>query len=171
MDQLVDQRHLAIESAELSSAQLINVLLEILEDPEVRQVRHESRPIAPVDLPTATRRLLVMERGPHEINLCGILRNAAELGLEVIRHHDIAAGLNEGIDVVLIDTTCPGRNNLDLIRRLRRKDANVPIIALAALREDPLPYYRAGASDCLAIDFVTTQVLSCAIDRLFPDPS
>ena len=115
-------------------------------------------------------RLLVLEPGPHETNHCGLLRDARYHGLEVKRHHQIEAGFAWKPDVVLVDATCRYRDNLSLIRRLRRADPMVRIVALAAVREDPVPYHRAGANDCLAIDFVTCQSLAEVVDRL-GDPS
>ena len=65
-------------------------------------------------------------------------------------------------DLVLLDINLPHVNGLELCRRFRDEDADVPIIMLTALGEleDKMEAFRSGADDYLVKPFHLTELLA-----------
>lgn len=65
-------------------------------------------------------------------------------------------------DLILLDINLPHINGLELCRRIRSADADVPIIMLTALGglEDKMEAFRSGADDYLVKPFHLTELLA-----------
>ncbi len=69
-----------------------------------------------------------------------------------------------GADVILLDWRMPGMNGLEVLRRLRRAGATMPVIFLTALSDD---IYEEAALEGGAVDFIDkSRRLSILLKRL-----
>lgn len=114
-----------------------------------------------MDTPSAARILLVED----EQKLGNSIRNdLTENGYETEWAYDgrTAESLFRAnrFDLVLLDINLPHTNGLELCRRFRDKDADVPIIMLTALGEleDKMEAFRSGADDYLVKPFHLTEL-------------
>jgi DNA-binding response OmpR family regulator len=64
-------------------------------------------------------------------------------------------------DLVILDINLPGINGYDLCKRMRNKDANVPVIMLTALNSlnDKIEGYDSGADDYIIKPFEFKELL------------
>ena len=102
-----------------------------------------------------------------DARLCGTLvRLLARAGYTVASCRDGAAAvglcLEQPLDLVVLDRMLPGLDGLDVLRELRRRGFDTPVLMLTALGE---PEHRvegldAGADDYLAKPFDTEELLA-----------
>lgn len=109
-------------------------------------------------------KLLLVEDEPK---LGRIIRDQfVEQGYDIQLAYDgrIAESLfrTEKFDLVLLDINLPHVNGLELCRRLRQADGNVPIIMLTALGglEEKMEAFQAGADDYLIKPFYFDELLA-----------
>jgi DNA-binding response OmpR family regulator len=99
----------------------------------------------------AHERVLLIEDDPSIV--AGLELNLALEGYEVVSAADGESGLKVARerppDVVLLDIMLPGMNGLEVLRRLRKTDADVPVLILTARGEeaDKVQGFRLGADD------------------------
>ena len=99
-------------------------------------------------------------------------------GYEVVRAKDGAAALeafSNGYDLVITDLIMPGTEGLELIRELRRRDPQIPIIAISGggrnTPETYLPMAKLlGATLALSKPFSTQQLLAAIRSALASRP-
>jgi two-component system, OmpR family, copper resistance phosphate regulon response regulator CusR len=88
-----------------------------------------------------------------------------EQGYAVKAAYDGNAGLKlyneEHFDLVVLDINLPGINGMELCRRIRSADTNIPIILLTALRtiDDKIEGYDSGADDYVVKPFEFRELL------------
>jgi len=72
---------------------------------------------------------------------------------------------NGGIELVVMDYQLEGGNGLDCLKELRRRDADVPIIALSgmATAEIAAGLLEAGANDFIRKDALTGEILRMTV--------
>lgn len=114
-----------------------------------------------MDTPSTARILLVEDEHKLGNSICNDLN---ENGYEMEWAYDgrTAESLFRAnrFDLVLLDINLPHTNGLELCRRFRDKDADVPIIMLTALGEleDKMEAFRSGADDYLVKPFHLTEL-------------
>jgi len=71
-------------------------------------------------------------------------------GVEGERH-----AMADGVDLVLLDRTLPGRDGLDLVKVIRRRRPALPVVVISARAEaeDRVRAFDAGATDFMAKPF------------------
>ncbi len=105
----------------------------------------------------ASERVLLIEDDPAIV--AGLELNLALEGYEVLTAADGEAGyrraLEERPDLVLLDVMLPGINGLEVLRRLREIDADVPVLILTARGEegDRVLGLQLGADDYISKPF------------------
>jgi DNA-binding response OmpR family regulator len=105
----------------------------------------------------ASELVLLIEDDPSIV--AGLQLNLALEGYEVITAADGESGLQLALDrqpdLVLLDVMLPGMNGLEVLRRLRQVDAEVPVIVLTARGEDTdkVLGLQLGADDYIAKPF------------------
>jgi len=105
----------------------------------------------------ANERVLLIEDDPSIV--AGLQLNLSLEGYEVMTASDGESGLRlarEKVpDVVLLDLMLPGMNGLEVLRRLRRRDADLPVLILTALGEeaDKVLGLQLGADDYISKPF------------------
>jgi two-component system copper resistance phosphate regulon response regulator CusR len=89
----------------------------------------------------------------------------AEHGFAVKAAYDGNSGLelfsHESFDLIVLDINLPGINGIELCRRIRAVDTNIPIIMLTALRSinDKIEGYDSGADDYVVKPFEFRELL------------
>jgi len=108
--------------------------------------------------------VLVVEDDPQITDfLCQGLREA---GFEVDSAQDGIEGLNLALKaihgIVILDIMLPGMDGLELLRRIRERNVNTPVLILSAKREvdDRVLGLRAGGDDYLVKPFVFAELLA-----------
>jgi DNA-binding response OmpR family regulator len=105
----------------------------------------------------AHERVLLIEDDPSIV--AGLELNLALEGYEVVSAADGESGLElareRRPDVVLLDLMLPGLNGLEVLRQLRKTDADVPVLILTALGEeaDKVLGLQLGADDYISKPF------------------
>lgn len=105
----------------------------------------------------ASERVLLIEDDPSIV--AGLQLNLSLEGYEVMTAGDGESGLRlareESPDVVLLDLMLPGMNGLEVLRRLRQRDADLPVLILTALGEEPdkVLGLQLGADDYISKPF------------------
>jgi DNA-binding response OmpR family regulator len=105
----------------------------------------------------AHERVLLIEDDPSIV--AGLELNLALEGYEVVSAADGESGLKVARerppDVVLLDIMLPGMNGLEVLRRLRKTDADVPVLILTARGEeaDKVLGLQLGADDYISKPF------------------
>jgi DNA-binding response OmpR family regulator len=105
----------------------------------------------------AHERVLLIEDDPSIV--AGLELNLALEGYEVVSAGDGESGLKVARerppDVVLLDIMLPGMNGLEVLRRLRKTDADVPVLILTARGEeaDKVLGLQLGADDYISKPF------------------
>ncbi len=105
----------------------------------------------------ASERVLLIEDDPSIV--AGLELNLALEGYEVLTASDGKTGLRlaqeKRADVILLDLMLPGVNGLEVLRQLRRRDADVPVLILTALGEehDRVLGLQLGADDYISKPF------------------
>ena len=105
----------------------------------------------------ASERVLLIEDDPSIV--AGLKLNLSLEGYEVIAASDAETGLrlahDMAPDVILLDLMLPGVNGLEVLRRVRRRDADVPVIILTALADeaDKVLGLQLGADDYISKPF------------------
>ena|SRR5579859_406271 len=98
--------------------------------------------------------ILVIEDEPGIVDF--LERGLRGQGFEVTAAFDGEAGLQEALerdhDLVLLDMLLPGRSGLEVLRQLRERKPELPVIALTALGE---VQDRVTGLDAGAVDYVT----------------
>lgn len=104
--------------------------------------------------PAMATSILVIEDEPGIVDF--LERGLRGLGFEVTPALDGDAGLREALDrhhdLVLLDMLLPGRSGLDVLKALRERKPELPVIALTALGE---VQDRVAGLDAGAVDYVT----------------
>ncbi|MFZ2855495.1 MAG: response regulator transcription factor [Rhodocyclaceae bacterium] len=74
----------------------------------------------------------------------------------------LALALKGGFDVVVLDVTLPDMNGLEVLKRIRRKNPDLPVLMFSMLAEADfaMPALGAGASGYLSKDSAPEQILS-----------
>lgn len=74
----------------------------------------------------------------------------------------LALALKGGFDVVVLDVTLPDMNGLEVLKRIRRKNPDLPVLMFSMLAEADfaIPALGAGASGYLSKDSAPEQILS-----------
>ena len=96
----------------------------------------------------------------------GLRLNLRREGHEVVLAHDGEAGFAEaqkpGVDLVVLDVMLPGRNGYELLKELRRRGADVPVLMLTAkgMEGDKILGLKLGADDYLAKPFGLGEMLA-----------
>ncbi len=74
----------------------------------------------------------------------------------------LAAALRDGYDCLVLDIMLPGISGIEILKAVRAKGLNVPIIMLSALTEveDKVKGLEAGADDYLAKPFKTAELIA-----------
>jgi DNA-binding response OmpR family regulator len=105
----------------------------------------------------AHERVLLIEDDPSIV--AGLELNLALEGYEVVSAADGESGLElareRRPDVVLLDLMLPGLNGLEVLRQLRKTDADMPVLILTALGEeaDKVLGLQLGADDYISKPF------------------
>ena len=109
------------------------------------------------------RRILLVE---DELKIADTLKlGLSENGYEVEVAYDGNIGWklfeSGNFDVVVLDINLPGLNGYDLCKRIRAKNAQVPVVMLTALSSlnDKIEGYDAGADDYIAKPFEFRELL------------
>lgn len=91
---------------------------------------------------------------------------AATEDVEVVAEADCGVSglsmvLQENFDVVVLDVTLPDLNGLEVLKRIRRKKPDQPVLIFSMLAEDDfaIPALEAGASGYLSKDSAPEQIL------------
>jgi EAL domain-containing protein (putative c-di-GMP-specific phosphodiesterase class I) len=110
------------------------------------------------------RRVLVAD---DEVPLCKILhRVLGAAGFDVVEAHDgraaIAAVESEAFDVILTDIQMPGATGIELLRRIRARDLDVPVVLMTGNPEmtDALAAIELGALQYMCKPFPLDRVVS-----------
>ena len=96
----------------------------------------------------------------------GLRLNLRREGHEVVLVHDGEAGFAEaqkpGVDLIVLDVMLPGRNGYELLKELRRRGADVPVLMLTAkgMEGDKILGLKLGADDYLAKPFGLGELLA-----------
>jgi DNA-binding response OmpR family regulator len=105
----------------------------------------------------ASERVLLIEDDASIV--AGLELNLALEGYEVLTASDGRTGLRlaqeKRPDVILLDLMLPGVNGLEVLRQLRKRDAEVPVLILTALGEehDRVLGLQLGADDYISKPF------------------
>jgi two-component system alkaline phosphatase synthesis response regulator PhoP len=105
----------------------------------------------------ASERVLLIEDDPSIV--AGLELNLALEGYEVLTASDGESGLHmaqgKAPDVILLDIMLPGLNGLEVLRRLRRVDPDVPVLMLTARGDeaDKVLGLQLGADDYISKPF------------------
>lgn len=105
----------------------------------------------------ASERILLIEDDPAIV--AGLELNLALDGYEVVTASDGETGLqlvdDATPDVVLLDIMLPGMNGLEVLQRIRRRDADLPVLILTARGEeaDKVLGLQVGADDYISKPF------------------
>jgi two-component system copper resistance phosphate regulon response regulator CusR len=109
-------------------------------------------------------RILIVE---DEVKVVEFLKmGLTEAGYEVEAAYDGQMGcrlaLSKAYDLILLDVVLPGLNGFEVCRRIREKNAVIPILMLTALgtTDDKLDGFNAGADDYLVKPFDFTELLA-----------
>lgn len=109
-------------------------------------------------------KILVVEDEAHVVSV--IRRSLSEAGYEVSVAMDGNSGYQMAktnpFDLVILDIMMPGMNGLELCRKLRSEDLNMPILMLTALNttENIVSGLDSGADDYLAKPFHFNELLA-----------
>jgi DNA-binding response OmpR family regulator len=96
----------------------------------------------------------------------GVRLNLRREGHEVVLAHDGESGFAEaqkpGVDLVVLDVMLPGRNGYELLKELRRRKVDVPVLMLTAkgMEGDKILGLKLGADDYLAKPFGLGELLA-----------
>lgn len=114
--------------------------------------------------PPATTRVLVVEDDLPI--LTGLSMNLRYEGYEVLQAQDGRAGLQKAIDerpdIVVLDVMLPEMNGFEVVRELRRRGADVPVVIVSAkgAETDKITGLDLGADDYLVKPFSLQELLS-----------
>lgn len=103
------------------------------------------------------KKILLIEDEPSVVSF--VLKGLTEQGFEVTVALDGNQGLQQALsgsfNLVLLDIMLPGKNGLDVCKKLRQHDKNIPILMLTALgtAENVVMGLEAGADDYLVKPF------------------
>jgi DNA-binding response OmpR family regulator len=125
----------------------------------------------------AHERVLLIEDDPSIV--AGLELNLSLEGYEVVSAADGESGLKVARerppDVVLLDIMLPGMNGLEVLRRLRKSDADVPVLILTARGEeaDKVLGLQLGADDYVVKPFSVHELAAriLAVQRRAEQPS
>ncbi len=110
----------------------------------------------------ASERVLVIEDDPSIV--AGLQLNLALEGYEVVAAADGESGLRlaeqQPPDLVVLDIMLPGMNGLEVLRRLRQRDPEVPVLILTARGDeaDKVLGLQLGADDYISKPFSLTEL-------------
>jgi two-component system, OmpR family, alkaline phosphatase synthesis response regulator PhoP len=110
----------------------------------------------------ATERVLLIEDDASII--AGLEMNLSLEGYEVVAAKDGETGLqcfeHKHPDIVLLDIMLPGVNGLEVLRRLRQKDPEIPVLILSALGDeaDRVLGLQLGADDYITKPFSLSEL-------------
>jgi DNA-binding response OmpR family regulator len=116
--------------------------------------------------------VLLIEDNPGDAALIRNMLRTKSAGVEIRHVTSLAKGLeqiqNGDIDVVLLDLDLPDSSGLDTLSRTRARAPHTPIIVITGLaeREVAVRALNQGAQDFFAKEFLETQVLNGAIQRV-----
>ena len=96
-------------------------------------------------------RILIVEDEPRIVAF--LAKGLTDNGYEVVAVEDGPAGLSRvaegGIDLTILDLGLPGMDGLDVLRELRSRGDDLPVIILTA-RDEVVAGFDAGADDYIA---------------------
>ena len=110
----------------------------------------------------ASERILLIEDDPSIV--AGLELNLSLEGYEVVSAADGERGLRlaeeASPDLVLLDIMLPGMNGLEVLRQLRRRDAELPVLILTARGEEPdkVLGLQVGADDYISKPFSLSEL-------------
>jgi two-component system alkaline phosphatase synthesis response regulator PhoP len=110
----------------------------------------------------AHERILLIEDDPSIV--AGLELNLSLEGYEVVSTADGESGLRlaeeSAPDLILLDIMLPGLNGLEVLRRLRRQDPDVPVLVLTARGEeaDKILGFQEGADDYISKPFSLSEL-------------
>ncbi len=113
---------------------------------------------------TQATRILIIEDDPHVADLVEI--HLKDLGCELARAHDgpsgLALALRNDYALIILDLMLPGMDGLALCKRLREKNALVPVLMLTAKAEefDKVLGLELGADDYLTKPFSIRELMA-----------
>jgi two-component system alkaline phosphatase synthesis response regulator PhoP len=96
----------------------------------------------------------------------GLRVNLRKEGHDVILAHDGEEGfvqaLDKSIDLVIVDVMLPGRNGFEIVKEMRKRGADVPVLILTAksMEGDKILGLKLGADDYLAKPFGLGELLA-----------
>jgi len=126
----------------------------------------------------ASERVLLIEDDPSIV--AGLELNLALEGYEVLTAADGERGYRLAIernpDLIVLDIMLPGMNGLEVLRRLREVDADVPVLVLTARGEeaDKVLGLTLGADDYISKPFSLRELVArvrAVLRRGAPEPT
>jgi DNA-binding response OmpR family regulator len=96
----------------------------------------------------------------------GLRVNLRKESHDVVLAHDGEEGLlralNKDVDLVILDVMLPSRNGFDILKEMRRRGADVPVLVLTAkaMEGDKILGLKLGADDYLAKPFGLGELLA-----------
>jgi two-component system alkaline phosphatase synthesis response regulator PhoP len=96
----------------------------------------------------------------------GLRVNLRKEGHDVILAHDgeegFARALEKDVDLVIVDVMLPGRNGFEIVKEMRKRGADVPVLILTAksMEGDKILGLKLGADDYLAKPFGLGELLA-----------
>jgi len=110
----------------------------------------------------ATERVLLIEDDSSII--AGLEMNLALEGYDVVAANDGETGLRmfeeKPVDLILLDLMLPGVNGLEVLRRVRKKDPEIPVLILSAVGDeaDRVLGLQLGADDYITKPFSLSEL-------------
>ncbi len=107
------------------------------------------------------KKVLIIEDSENNLNLCiQILEENYELIVARDGKEGVEKALKEAPDLILMDLSLPEMNGWDATREIKKKNSQVPIIALTAhaLAGDEERARNAGCNDYLSKPFLPSQL-------------
>ena len=98
--------------------------------------------------------------------LTGVSINLRHEGFALIQAQDGDAGLRKAIDespdIIILDVMMPGMNGFEVLREIRRRGINVPVVMLSAkgMEQDKIMGLELGADDYISKPFSIRELIA-----------